>query len=122
MAPLRFMLPLCGALAAVAAIVGFFFGGGAGALGAAAGVLLITGLFVLSTLLLLWVERVNRAMMLPAALGTYTFKLFLLVAVLNPFWGWAGFLPMVWGVAAGIIGWVCGYAWWVWHAKVTLDV
>jgi hypothetical protein len=116
------MLPLCAVLAAVAAVVGFLFRGGAGALGAVAGVVLITGLFVLSTLFITWVEKVNRAMMLPAALGVYTFKLFLLVAVLNPFWGWEGFLPMVWGVAAGVLGWVCGYAWWVWHAKITLDV
>jgi len=122
MAPLRFMLPVSGVLALLAAIVGFLFRGGSGALGAAAGVLVITALFVLSTLLLLWVEKINRAMMLPAALGAYTFKLFLLVAILNPFWGWSGFLPMVWGVAAGVLGWVCAYAWWVWHARITLDV
>ncbi len=121
MASLRFMLPVSGALAAVGALVGLLVGGFAGAVGVFAGVALIAALFVLSTFLLTWVESVNRAMLLGAGLTVYFVKLFVVFAVLNAVSGWSGLVSMVWGVALGVLGWVCAYAWWVWHAKVTLE-
>ena len=121
-ASLRFMLPVCAVLAALAAIVGFLFGGGTGALGAAAGVALMTVLFVLSTLFITWVDAVNRPMVLPAGMLAYGGKLVVVLLTLSALSGWAGIKPMALGVVAGAVGWAAGYAWWVWHAKITLDV
>lgn len=121
MKAMRFMLPVCGILAVAAAVVGFVFRGGVGALGAAAGVVLISALFVLSTYVITWVDAVNRPMLLAAAIAVYGFKLLALFVVLNALSGWAGIKPMALGVVAGGLGWVCGYTWWVWHARLTLE-
>lgn len=121
MKALRFMLPWCGVLAVLAAIVGFVFRGSVGAIGAAAGVLFISALFVFSTYVITWTDSVNRPMVLPAGMGVYALKLVLLLVVLNALSGWAGIKPMALGVVAGALGWAAGYAWWVWHAKLTLE-
>jgi hypothetical protein len=122
MASMRFMLPFCGVLVALAAVVGLLFRGGVGALGAAAGVVFMTVLFVLSTLFITWVDKVNRPMVIVAGMGAYALKLVVLLVTLTALSGWAGLKPMALGVVAGAIGWAAGYAWWVWHAKITLDV
>jgi hypothetical protein len=119
---LRFMLSLCGALTVLAALTGFIFRGATGALGAAAGVVLMSVLFVLSTYAITWTDLHNRPMVLPVGMGVYVLKLGVLLVTLTSLSGWAGIKPMALGVVAGAIGWAAGYAWWVWHAKITLDV
>ncbi len=117
---LPFTLTCSGALAAAAALVGFLVKGGPGAIGAAAGVLLMTALFVGSTIFIIWVETVSRQKMLVGGLIAYAVKLWILFVVLNGVssTGWAGFTALVIGVAAGVLGWIGAYAWWLWHAKI----
>lgn len=117
---LPFMLTFSAGLTVLAAIVGAVLRGGSGALGAAAGVALMVTLFVLSTVVIVWVETINRQMMLPAVFMTYMLKLCVLLAVLNAVMatGWSGMRPMLIGVVAGIVGWVGAYAWWLWRAKI----
>jgi hypothetical protein len=121
MASMRFMLPLSGVLTVLAGIVGFVFRGATGAIGAAAGVMLISGLFVLSTWAITRTDLSNRPMVLPVGMGVYMLKLVVLLVVLSSLSGWAGIKPMALGVVAGALGWAGGYAWWVWHAKLTLE-
>jgi len=117
---LPFTLACSTALAAAAAIVGFFAKGGPGAIGAALGVLLMTALFVGSTLFILWVESVSRHKMLVGGLIAYAVKLWILFVVLSEVsgMGWPGFTSLIIGVAAGVLGWIGAYAWWLWHAKI----
>jgi hypothetical protein len=115
-----FMLAFSAALAGASALVGLLVKGAPGALGAAAGVLLMAGLFLGSTAFIVWVETVRREKMLVGGLIAYAVKLWILFVVLNGVssTGWAGFVPMVFGVAAGVLGWIIAYAWWLWHAKI----
>ncbi|GIH11407.1 hypothetical protein Rhe02_94740 [Rhizocola hellebori] len=115
-----FMLASSAVLAAVAALVGLIFKGGPGAAGAAAGVALMAALFIGSTVFIIWVESVSRQKMLVGGLIAYGVKLWILFVVLHGVSGagWAGFVPMVFGVAAGVLGWIIAYAWWLWHAKI----
>lgn len=115
------MLPVCGALALVAAIVGLLTRGPGGALGAAAGVLFIAALFVFSTVVITWADITNRPMVLPVGMGVYALKLVVLFVVLTALSSWVGIKPFALGVVAGGLGWAAGYAWWVWHAKITLE-
>ena len=117
---LPFTLTCSGALAVAAALVGFLAKGGPGAIGAALGVLLMTALFVGSTMFIIWVESISRQKMLVGGLIAYAVKLWILFVVLSGVsgTGWAGFTPMVLGVAAGVLGWIVAYAWWLWHAKI----
>jgi ATP synthase protein I len=117
---LPFTLKVSAALAAVAAIVGLIFAGGAGALGAFLGVAFVALAYTLSTLLIVRVERINRALMLPAALGVYAAKLFALVLVMGALAerGWDGVKPMGFGVAAAGLMWIVAQSWWIWHAKI----
>ncbi len=112
------MLTVSGALALVAAIVGALFGGWAGALGAAAGVTFVALVYTLSTLLLEWVERVNRPMMLPTALLAYFAKLVALTVLLTALFPWAGMKPMVFGIAAAALAWIVAQARWLAKAKI----
>jgi hypothetical protein len=115
---LPFLSKLSLIIAAVAAVAGLIFGGLTGGLGAAAGVGVAAGGFVLSTLAIAWVEKANRSMLLPAALSAYTTKLAAFALILSAVENWSGSVPMAFGIAAGVLGWVFGYAWWLWHAKI----
>jgi hypothetical protein len=115
---LPFLSKLLGIIAAVAAIAGLIFRGPVGGLGAAAGVGVAAAGFVLSAIGIAWVESVNRAMMLPAALMAYMLKIAAFAMILSAVGTWTGAVPMALGIAAGVLGWVIGYAWWLWHAKI----
>lgn len=115
---LPFLSKLSLIIGAVAAVAGLIFAGWTGGLGAAAGVGVAAGGFVLSTLAIAWVEKVNRSMLLPAALSAYTTKLAAFALILSAVEQWSGSVPMAFGIAAGVLGWVFGYAWWLWHAKI----
>ncbi len=112
------MLAVSGVLAVVAAVAGLVFAGGAGALGAAAGVTFVALAYALSTLLLEWVERVNRPMMLPTAMFAYFAKIVALAIVLSALRPWEGMKPMVFGVAAAALVWIVAQARWLAKAKI----
>jgi hypothetical protein len=115
---LPFMLAVSGALAVVGGIAGFVHSGGTGAVGVVAGVAFVALAYTLSTLLLLWLERINRSLMLAGALGAYGVKLLALVVLLGSLREWEGVKPMVFGVAGAALVWIVAQAWWIAHAKI----
>lgn len=115
---LPFMLAVSAALAAVGAVAGSVHSGLTGAAGAAVGVAFIAVAYTLSTVFLVWLERINRNLMLPGALGAYAVKLFALIALIGALQEWDGVKPMVWGVAGAAVVWIVAQAWWIAHAKI----
>jgi len=115
---LPFMLAVSAVLAAVGAIAGSIHSGWTGAAGVAAGVGFIAVAYTLSTVFLVWLERINRNLMLPGALGAYAVKLFALIALLGALRQWDGVKPMVFGVAGAALVWIVAQAWWIAHAKI----
>jgi len=112
---LPFLTAFSVALMICAASVGFFSGGGTSALGAAAGVLIVTVSFTMSTLVLAWADTVRPALMMPLGLLTYVVKYSLLgvimVFVISS--EWPGQVAMGWGIVAGVLGWTAVQIWWV---------
>ncbi len=117
---LPFTLTSCAVLTVLAALAGAVAKGMPGALGAAAGVALMAVLFAASKVFVVWVESVDRSKMLVGGLLAYLLKLWFVFVILSGVSGsgWAGFAPMAWGIAAGVVGWIGAYAWWLWHAKI----
>jgi ATP synthase protein I len=115
---LPFMLASSAVLAVVGAVAGFLHSGWSGAAGVTAGVAFIALVYTLSTVFIVWVERKNRPMMLPAALGAYGFKLVALIVLLGALRQWDGVRPMVFGVAGAALLWIVAQMWWISHAKI----
>lgn len=115
---LPFMLASSAVLAAAGAVAGFLHSGWSGAAGVTAGVAFIALVYTLSTVFIVWVERKNRPMMLPAALAAYGFKLAALIVLLGALRGWEGVRPMVFGVAGAALVWIVAQMWWISHAKI----
>lgn len=115
---LPFMLMSSAVLAAAGGVVGFIHSGLSGAAGVSSGVAFIALAYALSTMFIVWVERKNRPLMLPAALGAYGFKLVALIVVLQSLREWDGVRPMVFGVAAAALVWIVAQMWWISHAKI----
>jgi len=95
---------LCGGLLLLAALIGWLAGGGPAALGAAAGVLLVTLSYVASTLAIAWADTVAPRMVFPVGMAMYVTK-FSLFGALLIFVGatdWAGVIPMAIGIIAGV--------------------
>jgi hypothetical protein len=115
---LPFMALVSVGMAAVGAVAGFVHSGWTGAAGVASGVAYIAAVYILSTLFLVWLERINRNLMLPGALGAYAVKLLALVALLGALREWDGVKPMVFGVAGAALVWIVAQAWWIAHAKI----
>jgi hypothetical protein len=115
---LPFMLACSAVLAAVGAVAGFIYSGLTGAAGVAVGVAFVAGVYALSTLVIVRVERINRNLMLPAAFGMYGFKLVTLIMLLAALQEWEGVRPMVFGVAGAALVWIVAHAWWIAHAKI----
>ena len=103
------------ALLLCAASVGFFAGGSAAALGAAAGVALTTVSFTMSTLVIAWADTVRPALLMPLGLLVYVVKYSLLGVILAFVISseWPGRTAMGWGVVAGVLGWTSVQIWWV---------
>jgi len=112
---LPFLTAFSVALMICAASVGFFVGGATAALGAAAGVAVVTVSFTMSTLVLAWADTVRPALLMPLGLLTYVVKYSLLgvimVFVISS--EWPGRLAMGWGIVAGVLGWTAVQVWWV---------
>jgi hypothetical protein len=111
---LRISLPLSGLLA-LAGAVGFWFpSGSVGAIGFAAGVLLVTISYTASMLAIAWADWVNPRMVLGVGMAMYITKFSLFGAVLIFVDGvdWAGKIPMAMGIVAGVVAWIGIQIWW----------
>jgi hypothetical protein len=109
------LLAVSAILVGVAALVGGVVRGEAGAVGAAAGVLLVVGSYTVSTVAIAWADSVDPRLVLPVGMGAYVtkFSLFglMFLAILDS--AWAGTAPMAWGIVAGVVGWTTTQIWWV---------
>jgi hypothetical protein len=103
------------ALVLCAASVGFVAGGRTAALGAAAGVLIVTLSFSMSTLAVAWADVIRPALVLPVGLLTYVIKYILIVFIMIGVAasGWPGGRPMAWGIAGGVVLLTAVQVWWV---------
>lgn len=112
-------LPLLLAASAVvlvaAAVAGWLSRRGAGAAGAAIGVGIVMLSYTLSTVLIAWADSISPKLVLPFGLGAYVAKFGLLggLMLLTRDSGWAGFVPMAWGIVAGVVGWTTAQIWWI---------
>jgi len=113
-----------GAVGVLAAIVGAVVQGGPGAVGAAAGVALVIVSYVVSTLIIAWVDRVNRSLLMVVGMLTYAvkFALFFLLVGWVATQGWIGTKAMGIGIIAGVLTWTSVQIWWTSKAKFTLEV
>ena len=108
------------ALLVVGAVVGGLLRGTAGAVGAAAGVLLVAASYTLSSLIIAWADTIDPRLVLPAALMTYTLKialLFVLFVGLSAA-GWRGLAPMGVSVMATALAWIVAQSVWTWRARI----
>lgn len=108
----------------VAAGVGYFVAGGPGALGAAAGVTLVTVSFTVTTLAVAWADAVSTPLVLPIGMATYMLKytLFGIIFYFIATSDWAGRVPMTVGIVVGCVAWTTAQVWWiyrVWMPKQT---
>ena len=101
----------------VGAVVGFLAAGGVGALGVVAGVALVTGSYVASTLAIAWADSVNPRLVMGVGMGMYItkFSLFGLLLVAINGTEWAGKIPMAMGIVAGVVAWTGAQIWWTVH-------
>ena len=112
-----FCLAVSGLVGVVAAPIGWFSLGPAGAAGAAAGVAIMTMAYLISAVVIVWVDAIDRKLLLPIALLTYLLKIVMLGAVgfSAKQAGWPGLMPMAVSAAAVIILWPLAHLWWVLH-------
>jgi hypothetical protein len=102
------------------ALVGGLARGWPGAFGVAAGVLLVAASYVVSAVIVAWVDAINPQWVMAAGLGTYAIKFILLFGVVGMVArvGWIGMVPTAVGVIAGVIAWTGAQIYWTWHAKI----
>jgi hypothetical protein len=109
------MLAASAAMLVVAAGVGGWLTGAAGAVGAAVGVAVATLSFTASTLVIAYADRLDPKLVMPFGMGTYIAKVSLfgglLLGVSST--GWAGLVPLGWGIAAGVLAWSAAQIWWI---------
>ncbi|GAA2546117.1 hypothetical protein GCM10010435_14120 [Winogradskya consettensis] len=112
---LPFLTAFSFALMLCAASVGFLNGGVQNAFGAAAGVMIVTVSYTMSTLVLAWADTVRPALIMPLGMLTYVVKYSLLGIILAFVVSseWPGRLALGWGVVAGVLGWTAVQIWWV---------
>jgi hypothetical protein len=110
--------------AAVLVLVGVPAGGLAGGWAAAAGVFagvaLVAFSYVVSSVVVAWVDMVSRPMLLPVVLGTYALKFAVFGVVM---WrvaeaGWQGLPAMGVAVIVATIVWTGTQLWWTLRAKI----
>lgn len=99
----------------VGAGIGALVGGAVAAVGVATGVALVAASYLVSTLAMAWADSVAPRMVFGVGLGMYILKFSLfgvmLIAVNEA--GWAGRIPMAWGIALGVIAWTASHVWWL---------
>jgi hypothetical protein len=111
------------ALLLCAGSVGFLTGGPDSALGAAAGVLIVTVSYTMSTLVIAWADTVRPALLMPLGMLTYVVKYSLLGVILaiGVSIEWPGWDALGWGIVAAVVVWTGVQAWWV-HRRVMRKV
>ena len=104
----------------VAAPVAGLLGGWPAALGVLAGAVVVTAFFCVSGVVIAWAGRIDDALTLPAALGTFLVKALVFFAVLSamPADGWMDRLALAWSVVAGALLWSAVQARWVWTRQL----
>jgi hypothetical protein len=107
-------------LLVVSVLVGWLTRGGSGAAGAAAGVLLVVLSYVLSSLVIAWVDTINPRLLLPIGLAAYAIKFIVIGLVM---WavassGWTGLAPMGVAIIAGVLVWTLAQSIWTYRAKI----
>ncbi|WP_433827075.1 hypothetical protein ACQP2E_34035 [Actinoplanes sp. CA-015351] len=114
---LPFLSAVCMALLLFAASAGFLTGGAQSAVGAAAGVLIVTISYTMSTLVIAWADTVRPALLMPLGLLTYTVKYTILGVILA--YGvsadWSGKTALGLGIVAGVMVWTGVQAWWMYR-------
>jgi ATP synthase protein I len=108
------------AAALVAAPVVGLTSGWPSALGVLVGATVVTGFFCLSGFVIAWAGRIDDALTLPAALGTFLVKALLFFAVLSalPTDGWIDRPALAWAVVVGALLWSVVQARWVWTRQL----
>jgi hypothetical protein len=103
------------ALVLFAASAGFLTGGPDAAAGAAAGVLVVTLSYTVSTLVIAWADTARPALLMPLGMLTYVVKYTLLgvILVFGVSSDWPGRTALGWGIVAGVVVWTGVQAWWV---------
>ena len=109
-----------GAAAVVAAPVAGLVGGWPAALGVLTGAAVVTAFFCVSGVVIAWAGRIDDALTLPAALGTFLVKALVFFAVLSsmPADGWVDRLALAWTVVVGALLWSGVQARWVWTRQL----
>ena len=117
---LPFLSAISFALLTCAASAGFFAGGPDSALGAAAGVLIVTVSYTMSTLVIAWADTVRPALLMPLGLLTYVLKYTLLGVILafGVSTTWPGKTALGLGIVAGVMVWTGVQAWWLYGRTV----
>ena len=117
-------LPASLVATAVLLLVGMAVGGAtsgaAGAFGVLAGVALVAVSYLVSSLVVAYVDLVARDQLLPIVLMTYVFKFAIFGVVM---WrvsgtGWGGLRPMGFAIIAATIVWTAAQLWWILRAKI----
>ncbi len=106
--------------ALVAAPVAGLVAGWPAALGVLAGALVVTAFFCISGVVIAWAGRIDDALTLPAALGTFLVKAVVFFAVISsiPADGAIDRLALAWAVVAGALLWSGVQARWVWTRQL----
>lgn len=98
-------------------LVGWLVDGGVGAVGAAAGVALVTFSYALSSLAIAWADSVHPKLVMSVGLTTYVTKFLLfgvvMLAVVDA--DWAGIRTMAVAMIVATVGWVTAQVWWTFH-------
>jgi hypothetical protein len=108
------------AVTAVAVPVTGLWAGWAEALGVLAGAAIVTAFFCLSGVVIAWAGKIDDTYTLPAALGTFAIKAFVLFGVLNalPEDGWLDRRALALAVVAGALLWSGVQLRWVWTRQI----
>ena len=108
------------AVAGVGIPVAALVGGWSAALGVLSGAVVVTAFFCISGVVIAWAGRIDDALTLPAALGTFLVKAVVFFAVLSalPPDGWVDRLALAWSVVVGALLWSGVQARWVWTRQL----
>jgi ATP synthase protein I len=100
--------------------LGGVFAGGAGAAGVAAGVTLVVFSYLVSSLVVAWVDLVARHLLLAVGLLTYVLKFTAFGVAMYSVWqtGWAGLTAMGISVIVATVVWTGTQLWWILTAKI----
>ncbi len=86
-------------------------------LGFAVGVGVAATSFAFSSLVIVWVDLIDRRLILPVGLLTYVLKIVTIGVVVFALarHDWPGFVPLLWGIAVGTATWVSTQAIWAYR-------